>query len=135
MGDFEGFVKTAYKNMDPKLVQMYYDKQLKLTQDLFKLKFGNKKTIKLYRGGGTEEFKKIAGGQKSGTAMIEQNSLSSWTSDRKVAEDFGEVVFEAEIPVSDIYAFYMTHAYPPMSLSEFIVMGGKAIKGTYKFMY
>jgi len=85
----------------------------------------------LYRGTHDPEEYSIqswsddSGGKPKRLALVQLNNLSSFTSDREVAWEFGSQVWEVQVPVSKIVFF--SGLFPESLLageSEYLVLGG-----------
>ncbi len=88
-----------------------------------------KKHLRLYRG--TNDMKEMEQDPKS--AIVRMNNLASFTRERGIADEFGDTIIEAEVPVVKVLSFnelLMPHAL--QGESEYLVIGGDyRVKASY----
>lgn len=110
-------------------VLMQLDLLYTFCQDELQRRFPDKKWETLYRGThDSEEYTIRKAAEQSGknrTALVQLNNLSSFTSDREVAWEFGSSAWEVEVPLAKIVFF--SGLLPKHILSgesEVLVLGG-----------
>jgi NAD+--dinitrogen-reductase ADP-D-ribosyltransferase len=84
-----------------------------------------KKHLSLYRGTNDLRDQQMVQSIDSRTAIVRMNNLASFTSHRGIADEFGDTIIEAEVPVVKILCFNALLA--PHTLrgeSEYLVIGG-----------
>jgi NAD+---dinitrogen-reductase ADP-D-ribosyltransferase len=81
--------------------------------------------ITLYRGTNSFEEHQIVERLDRDTVIMRLNNLASFSSDREVADCFGDVIVTAEVPLAKI-AFFNTllPVHPLKGEGEFLVIGG-----------
>lgn len=80
-----------------------------------------KKHLRLYRG--ANDLTGLV--QDSRTAMVRLNNLSSFTSTRSIADEFGDTIIEVEVPI--VKVLFFNELLKPHALqgeSEYLVIGG-----------
>jgi NAD+--dinitrogen-reductase ADP-D-ribosyltransferase len=84
-----------------------------------------KKHLKLYRGTNDLREQQLIQQVDKRTAIVRLNNLISFSSQREIADEFGDTIIEAEVPVTKIL-FYneMLPTYPLKGESEWLVIGG-----------
>ena len=112
-------------------VVMQLDLLYTFCQDELRRRFPGERWKTLYRGTHDPEEYTIhrqnngAGGPSRRTALVQLNNLSSFTSDREVAWEFGSSAWEVKVPLAKIIFF---SGLLPQSLlsgeSEYLVLGG-----------
>jgi len=112
-------------------VMMQLDLLYTFCQDELRLRFPGKRWKTLYRG--THDSEEYTIHHQNGgdlalsrhTALVQLNNLSSFTSDREVAWEFGSSAWEVQVPLAKIIFF---SGLLPKSLlsgeSEYLVLGG-----------
>ncbi len=94
-------------------------------QDEARLRFPGSRWLTLYRGTHDPEEYAVRAGSESDSTLVELNNLSSFTSDREVAWEFGSSVWEVKVPLQKLVFF--SGLLPRHLLegeSEFLVLGG-----------
>lgn len=82
--------------------------------------------IALYRGVNDFAEHEILARQDRHSAVVRLNSLTSFTAERTVADTFGDVVIEAQVPAVKILFFReLLPSHPLMGESEYLVIGGE----------
>ena len=88
-----------------------------------------RKHLRLYRG--TNDMKEMA--QDPQATIVRMNNLASFTRKRSVADEFGDTIIEAEVPVVKVLCF--NELLIPHTLqgeSEYLVIGGDyRVKASY----
>ncbi len=81
--------------------------------------------LTLYRGiNGFDEHRIVARPDRR-TAVIRQNNLVSFTANRSVADEFGDTILEARVPVAKILFFNeLLPRHPLKGEGEYLVIGG-----------
>jgi NAD+--dinitrogen-reductase ADP-D-ribosyltransferase len=84
-----------------------------------------KKHLKLYRGTNDLREQQLIQQIDKRSAIVRLNNLISFSSQREIADEFGDTIIEAEVPASKIL-FYndMLPAHPLKGESEWLVIGG-----------
>lgn len=84
-----------------------------------------RKHLTLYRGVNDFEEHAIVERLDKRTAVVRQNNLVSFTSDRMRADEFGDCILEAEVPVVKILFFNtLITGNPLKGEGEYLVIGG-----------
>ncbi len=82
--------------------------------------------VTLYRGVNDFAEHEILARQDRHGAVVRLNSLTSFTAERAVADTFGDVVIEAQVPAVKILFFReLLPSHPLMGESEYLVIGGE----------
>lgn len=88
-------------------------------------RFQEQKWVTLYRGTHDPEEYEIIGNQEKGRCCVRLNNLSSFTSDKERAWEFGSTVWKVKVPLYKV--FFFSGLLPDNLLrgeDEFIVIGG-----------
>jgi NAD+---dinitrogen-reductase ADP-D-ribosyltransferase len=81
--------------------------------------------VTLYRGSNNYEEHQLLHRIDKRRVVVRLNSLVSFTSEREVAESFGDIIFEIAVPVVKILFFNsLIPQHPLKGEGEFIVIGG-----------
>jgi len=88
-----------------------------------------RKHLRLYRG--TNDLRDLTTGDgmvqndDGRTAMVRLNNLASFTSHRGIADEFGDTIIEAEVPIVKILCFNaLLEPHALQGESEYLVIGG-----------
>lgn len=116
----KGAARTANLSMQLDLLYTF-------CQDELARRHPGRRWFTLYRGThDPEEYAVRNAPRRDGKLLVEFNNLSSFTSDREVAWEFGSSVWEVAVPVSKIVFFH--GLLPPSILQgedEHLVLGGE----------
>ena len=92
-----------------------------------------KKHLRLYRGTNDIGDQQLLESIDSKTAIVRLNNLASFTAERGIADEFGDTIIEAEVPVVKVLCF--NELLTPHTLqgeSEYLVIGGDyLVKASY----
>lgn len=80
--------------------------------------------MRLYRGINRLGEHEVLGREPDGTQLVLLNNLSSFTSNRERAEEFGDYILSAEIPLPKIFFFNRLLTGLLKGEDEFVVIGG-----------
>jgi NAD+--dinitrogen-reductase ADP-D-ribosyltransferase len=84
-----------------------------------------KKRLLLYRGTNDLREQQLIRQLDSRNAIVRLNNLVSFTSQRTIADEFGDMIIEAAVPVSKILFFNnLLSAHPLRGEAEWLVIGG-----------
>ena len=84
-----------------------------------------KKHLLLYRGANDLRDQQLIQQLDARTAIVRLNNLVSFTTQRSIADEFGDTILEAEVPVSKIVFFKeLLLAHPLQGEAECLVIGG-----------
>ncbi len=127
LGYVEEKMSSRFNNND---IQTQFDLLYEYCQSMMSRFFATgRKHLMLYRG--TNDMKDMV--QDPGSDIARLNNLSSFTSRRGIADEFGDTIIEAEVPVVKILCF--SEILPPHTLqgeSEYLVIGGDyRVKASY----
>lgn len=120
-------MSSRFNNND---IQTQFDLLYEYCQSMMARFFATgKKHLMLYRG--TNDMKDMV--QDPGSDIARLNNLSSFTSRRGIADEFGDTIIETEVPVVKVLCF--SEILPPHTLqgeSEYLVIGGDyRVKASY----
>lgn len=107
-------------------VAMQLDLLYTFCQDELHRRHPNRSHLALFRGTHDPEEYAVRGGAARDGAQVQLNNLSSFTSDREIAWEFGSLVWEVQVPLPKIVFF--SGLLPRHLLegeSEFLVLGGE----------
>jgi NAD+--dinitrogen-reductase ADP-D-ribosyltransferase len=84
-----------------------------------------RKHLRLYRGTNDLRDQQLVQSIDSRTAIVRLNSLASFTSQRSIADEFGDTIMEAEVPVVKVLFFNaLLSPHTLQGESEYLVIGG-----------
>ncbi|MBY0578861.1 MAG: NAD(+)--dinitrogen-reductase ADP-D-ribosyltransferase [Burkholderiales bacterium] len=83
-----------------------------------------KRHLRLYRGSNDMNDRELVQNIDSRTAIVRLNNLSSFTMQRNIADEFGDIIIEAEVPTVKILYFSELLPHTLQGESEYMVIGG-----------
>ncbi|MGA8147558.1 MAG: NAD(+)--dinitrogen-reductase ADP-D-ribosyltransferase [Gallionellaceae bacterium] len=84
-----------------------------------------KKHLVLYRGTNDLREQQLIQQLDARNAIVRLNNLVSFTSQRSIADEFGDTIIEAEVPVAKVLFFNdLLSAHPLRGEAEWLVIGG-----------
>lgn len=107
-------------------VAMQLDLLFTFCQDELRRRHPGETWLTLYRGTHDSEEYAVRGAAAGDTVIVQLNNLSSFTSDREVAWEFGSSVWKARVPLGKVVFF--SGLLPRHLLggeSEYLVLGGE----------
>ena len=92
---------------------------------LYKFHAIGKKHIQFYRGTNDLREQQLIQQLDPRNAIVRLNNLVSFTSQREIADEFGDTIIEAEVPITKILFFNeMLQSHPLRGEAECLVIGG-----------
>lgn len=107
-------------------VSMQFDLLYTFCQDELRRRHPDRTHLTLYRGTHDPEEYAVGDGSAAAGTAVRLNNLSSFTSDREIAWEFGSSVWEVQVPLAKIIFF--SGLLPRHLLegeAEFLVLGGE----------
>lgn len=84
-----------------------------------------KRHIRLYRGTNDLREQLLLQRMENGRSLVRLNNLVSFTSQREIADEFGDTIIEADVPLVKVLFFNeLLHPPPLRGEAEFLVIGG-----------
>lgn len=84
-----------------------------------------RKHLRLYRGTNDLRDQQMVQSLEDRTAIVRLNNLASFTSHRGIADEFGDTIIEAEVPIVKILCFNaLLEPHALQGESEYLVIGG-----------